>query len=552
MIEPPAVSQHAWPADMHAAAAPVFRGHALARPMPAAIKERPRGGWGGMPVPHAEQFAQRWNAGRNIYWSRFDEALRDNWQNALAMRRSAFVHELLRHRQLPVVSLPWRIVTDDPKNREQKRIAEVITKLVQAIPRFQALRLYLSEDKWYGKYGSQIAWGQVMVNGRVGVSVVRHEPVDGDSIVFKFDNTPGILVRTGWVPANEYDRKWLEAPERDWIQQADRARALFLYDPFWRDHFIISEFEPSSADFMFEGEKAGAMHGRGLRDRIYWDFQQREEYRGYLSDALQRFGVNGMLYGYYEESNPESEAAVIRALKRLVRDSVTAFPRRKGEAGDAIEHIDPASIAYDVLLKALADIEDTLRRCFLGQTLSGEAQATGLGSKVAELHETTFDHIIRYDATSQADTLTQDLIKPLIRFNTWNYGGEVLQGELPFGVRFVYQIDKANVEERSAVIKTAYDIGLPLDSEKVYEDLGLSPPEDLASAIVKPGTGPMAPAPAPVPGGAPGAAAPGQTQGSAPAPRRSTVRPGFTVFKKPDGSIGIRGKNGAPGGKAAA
>src|SRR4051812_32994923 len=40
-------------------------------------------------IAHHEQFSSRWGGGSGVYWSRFDEALRDNWINALAMRRSS-------------------------------------------------------------------------------------------------------------------------------------------------------------------------------------------------------------------------------------------------------------------------------------------------------------------------------------------------------------------------------------------------------------------------------------------------------------------------------
>lgn len=450
---------------------------------------------GRLPITHTDQFAARYGSGYSVYWSRFDEALRDSWPNALAMRRSAFIQELISHRQLPVVSLPWHIEVDDPKDVDQQRAAERLTQLVDAIPRFQSMRLYLAEAIWQGKHGSQLAWGRVMIDGKSGVTITDHEPVDGDSIVYKYDKTPGILVRSDWVPGSDHDNRFIESPDKNWIQQADRGRAIFLYDQFWRDHFVIQNFSPSSTDFYFEGDKAASIFGVGFRSRLYWDFQFREELRSWRSDALQRIGVNGMLYGFYESGNPASMKAVIQSLKLIIRDNVTAFPVEKGSEPQEIKHIEPSAVGYEVINQCVSDLEDTMRRAVLGQSLSSEAQATGLGSGVADLHKSTFEHIIRYDAISQQETLTKDILGPMVRFNDWEYKGEVLRGNLPFRCRLVYSIDKANVQERSQVIFGAYDRGFELDREQCYDDLGLASPKDPANVLKKPEPVPGASAP---------------------------------------------------------
>lgn len=490
---------------------------------------------GRMLIPHQQQFASRYGAGPNVYWSRFDEAIRDNWHNALAMRRSTFIQELLYHRQLPTVSLPWHVEVDDPKDPDQQRIAERISKGIEAIPRFASMRLYLGESIWQGKYGSQVVWDRVMIDGKPMVTITDHEPVDGDSIVYKYDKTPGILIRSGWLPGHDADLgavQPLPPMMAKYVEQADRARAFFLYNQFWRDHFIIQNFVPSSADFLFEGEKAAGIFGVGFRSRIYWDFQFREELRSWRSDALQRIGVNGMLYGFYQSGNPSSMNQVINSLRLLIRDNVTAFPVEPGMEPQEIRHVEPSQVGYDVIDKCVTDLEETIRRAILGQTLSGEAQSTGLGSEVAELHRSTFEHIVRFDAVMQQETLTKDLIGPMIRFNEWEYRGQIHRGKLPFRARIVYSVDKANVEARSKAIQLAYSMGLELDKEAVYTDLGLERPRDPANVLKKPE-------------GMPGMGSPGAVQGGLGAQGDRTTPSsggGFQVVKKLDGGLKIKPK----------
>jgi hypothetical protein len=458
----------------------------------------------GMLIPHHEQFAARWAAGSgDVYWTRFDEALHDSWPNALALRRSEFVHELLRHRQYPRISARWHIETDDPKDPDQQRVADQIEKQINAIPDFQDLRLYLSEDLWYGKYGSQIQWGTVQINGKKRTTIVDHEPVDGDSIVYHYDKTPGILVRAGWTFSNRHDQEYIEiAPRQSWMESTDRAWALFLRDQFWRDHFIISNFERTSADFLFEGEKAMAIFGLGLRSRLYFALQLRDELRSWGIEAMQRIGANGMLYGFFPSGNNDAMMAVLKSLAMLIRDNVTAFPVEKDAVPQEIRHIEPSKVGYEVMDQWIDRLEQGCRRLVLGQSLSSEAQSTGLGSEVAQLHRSVYEHYLRYDSYREADVLTRDVIKPMIRMNTWEYKGEIYKGYLPFLCRLVTVFDRADAVERTQVINAAYSWGLELDKEEVYKDTGLSPPKDPKNVLKKPEPQPGMP-------GAPGMGGPG-------------------------------------------
>lgn len=474
-----------------------------ARVLHAAMEESRRSGAmrRGMLLPNAERFASQYTVGRGIYWSRFDEALRDNWQNALALNRSEFVQELINHRQWPVAALSWHIEVDDENDDDQKRAAELMTKQIDSIPLLGQLRKYLLEDEWYGKFGSQLTWDSKAIDGQLRVTVVDHEPVNGDSIVYKYDKTPGVLMRAGWSFSNAVDERWVEKPNPQWVQPADRGRALFLYDRYWRDHFIISNFEPYGADFLYEGDKAAGIFGYGIRGRFYWALQNRDELRSWLYEALQRIGANGMLYGWFESGNTENMDAVIEALMMLLRDNISAFPVEKGQVPNKLEHIEPSGVQYEIMFKEIERIEDSLRRAIVGQDLSAVSHSTGIGAGATPFQESTFDNIKRLDANRQEEVLTRDLIGPMVRFNKWAWKGEMCDGFLPFGMRFRLELDRANATERAQVIGAALGWGLELSKEAAYKDCGLSPPKDPSDVLKQqqPTAGPGA-----IPGGTPG------------------------------------------------
>lgn len=417
-------------------------------------------------LPHQETFASIFQVGLKTYYSRFDESLKNNWPtDYLAMRREGFFHQLLRHRQLPMCSLNYHVETDDPKDPHQKKVAEHLTKLVDRIPRFQDMRLYTDEDMWYGKYGSQIVWGHVRVDGKKSISIVDHIPVNGDKIVWKFDGTPGVMIHRGF-----------NDPYMDrFVGPTDRGLALFLYDPFFRSRFIISQFEPNDTDFLFESDLAGGVHGTGLRSRLYWTWFLRNEVLAWCLDALQRIGVNGMIVGYHAEGDEKAEEAMIKSLLNLIKNNVASFPRRVGGNNQNVwDHVEPSKVGYEILFQLLEYFDDIMRRTIIGQDLSTNAKATGIGTGAQELQGYTLENIIKSDAKRQGEVLTDQLLKPMIKFN---------YGELPFHCRLVIQAESTQSKEKMESAKSLHEMNMPLDAEEVYAAAGFTAPKDDANVI---------------------------------------------------------------------
>src|ERR1041385_730234 len=59
---------------------------------------------------------------------KYDEALKHSRENALAMRRDAWLLSLLRERIDGTLSLNWEIEVENPKDRRQKEVADGLTK----------------------------------------------------------------------------------------------------------------------------------------------------------------------------------------------------------------------------------------------------------------------------------------------------------------------------------------------------------------------------------------------------------------------------------------
>src|SRR6266403_5259195 len=228
--------------------------------------------------------------GMKTYLTRFDEAMKHNRSNALAMRRDAFIAAKLQERYLPVAltewfveedpgaenqgqiatpEMGWAIEGDDPSDAEQQAAAEEMTQLCKRIPHWQRFIYNLCEACWYGRYANQLRFGTKKVMGEDKFLPIAHLPINGDKIQFDWEGNPCILI---YSP----HQKELEAQGAE-ITRTDRGPALLLRKPEWRQRFIIHRHILNDADFL-ENALAGGIQGVGIRHMLYWRWWMRMEH----------------------------------------------------------------------------------------------------------------------------------------------------------------------------------------------------------------------------------------------------------------------------------
>lgn len=433
-------------------------------------------------APHELTYSAVWNWYQRYYYNYWDEAQIDSIQASLSMRRDGGINELLRHRQLPTCALPHTLEADDPDDNEQVSVRKQVMTVIDRIPYLRRIKLALLEAIFYGKAGVQLVWGTKKIAGQNYVTVLKHKPVNGDKIVWDYDDTPGIFIYKG--------ASLFQNPEyRDNIKQMDKGPALMLRPKWLRNKFIVHEFETSDTDYLYESQKGVGVHGTGMRDRFYWTWNMRMELLGWQLDALQRVGANGMLYAFYPTGDSAARSAVLKALSDLVQNNVAAFPKGMMEQiNSVIGRLEPAAVGYDVLFQLMTYLDDIMRRGFLGQNLSSQSSPTGLGSGVADLQAGSFENIIMYDAGCLEETLDEQLVEPIFLDNLWQYKGKMVRGDdLPFGLRYKIQIDRTNVKDLIQAAQALAQLGVPLDMDNLRDMAGLSPPRSKATTLVMPG-----------------------------------------------------------------
>ncbi len=161
----------------------------------------------------------------------------------------------------------------------------------------------------------------------------------------------------------------------------------------------------------------------------------------------------------YPANNPLAKQRTEEAATRQVGGgrSIIMVPSYPAEQGDqyGVEHIEPGLAGVDKLLSVIKEyFGHKIKRYILGQTLTSEAEATGLGSGVAEAHMATFADVVAYDARNLEETLTDDFLRNL---QLWNFPKSE-----DIYLKFVIDTESPNVQERLQALKSAWDMGWQL------------------------------------------------------------------------------------------
>jgi phage gp29-like protein len=197
---------------------------------------------------------------------------------------------------------------------------------------------------------------------------------------------------------------------QDWFRLSMDRRALRLNDG-----------TPDGAELTSMGwimhapgkAKTGYLSRMALYRVLVWPFLYKSYSIGDLAEFLETYGLPIILGKYYQGAQPDEKASLMRAVTALGHDARAIMPKEMEieinkitSSGDSAAHL------------AMVDwAERSQSKAILGQVLSAEAKATGMGSGVADLQGEVRNDIRKADARQIAGTLTRDLIYPLIAFN---------------------------------------------------------------------------------------------------------------------------------------
>lgn len=468
--------------------------------------------WGQPDMPHIFSFVGRYGMIANAY-SASDEALMHNAANAEIMRNEPMIMECIEARMRCVALLNWHIQPVDndvlrdaldktdsqetamairkalkkPKSDAEK-IADKLTSILRHTPHFMKMRYSLMDAIWYGKTATCQTMGVRNIGGQRRIFVRKWEPRHGDKLIFRYADESyeydpeQVGIRIG-PTTHGHDDTWVDYAgfERKRIDPTQHG-LVYWFDGQQRRRMCIHRHIVEDGDFM-RPEKAGSIQGIGIRSRIYWTWWAYQECLKLLLEYVERSAL-GIEIWKYPAHDPKAKERTEKAAQERGAPgrSVVLVPVPTGEYGDmyGVQIVEPGLGGINELQNVLQEFfGHKIKRYILGQVLTSEAAATGMGSGVADAHLATFHDIVRFDGLNLEETITTDLLRPL---QQWNFPGTD-----DIFLRFVIDTESPDAQERIGSYQAAWSMGLKIRTEDMYDALGAAPPAEGEEFLSNPG-----------------------------------------------------------------
>jgi len=197
---------------------------------------------------------------------------------------------------------------------------------------------------------------------------------------------------------------------QDWFRMDSKRREMRLNDA------TADGAPPVSMGWILhqpKKAKTGYLSRAPLYRVLVWPFIYKSYAVGDFAEFLETYGLPIILGKFYQGALPDEKASLMRAVTALGHDARAIMPKEMEIEINKVTGTGDGSVHL-----AMVDwAERAQSKAILGQVLSAEAKATGMGSGVADLQGEVRADIMRADACSLAGTLTRDLVYPLLAIN---------------------------------------------------------------------------------------------------------------------------------------
>ena len=450
---------------------------------------------GGDFLPHIFTVAGRYGVATRSY-SKGDEAWLASRMDCEIMRNEPAIMECLEARMRSVSLLNWHIepIDEDLDDRtrtilkgsrkggstvDREELSAKLTLIMKYTPNITKMFYSLMDALWYGRYATYNHFQKTPIDGMGWATTIKKwEPRHGDKLVFRYDDHTGqndpdqVGIRVGPGYDTQSDFTDYAGNIRRQVEATQYGLAYWLTTN-QRKHVAVHRHIIEDGDFDHP-IKADSVHGVGIRSRIYWTWKSYSECFKLLMEYIERTAL-GIEIWRYPAHNERAKNATEEAAQRRGSPgrSILMVPVPEGEQADLynVDIVEPGLQGADVLQNVLHSFfGHKMKRYILGQTLSSEAEATGMGSGVADAHLATLSDIVTWDARSLAETITTDILRPL---QLWNFPES--QGIM---LKFKFDTESPEAQSRLEAYRAAWEMGAKIKSEDIYQIIGASRPSD--------------------------------------------------------------------------
>jgi phage gp29-like protein len=370
--------------------------------------------------------------------------------------RDAHLYAEITKRKLAILSLDWSIVPPRNASAAEQKNAEWLEEVLNdAADPIEDLFLSLMDGIGHGFAATELEWRR-----------------EGSELLPAFHPRP-----------------------QEWFRLDQTRRQLRLRDD--------SGSSPDGAELAAFGwvfhthgkPKTGYLGRMGLHRTLVWPFLYKSYALGDFAEFLETFGLPIIVGKYFSGASQDERASLMRAVTALGHNARAIMP---AEMQMEIETITGSTGQPHLTMVDWADRAQS--KAILGQTMSAEAKASGLGSGNADFHREVRHDILLADARQIGGTVTRDLLYPLLALNRGGIDGLRRCPRLVFDTSegedlkaFADALPKLSAQRMRIPVEWAHDklkIPMAKDGEDVLGEVSV--PEPAAPAVP-----PAKPAPAP-------------------------------------------------------
>lgn len=337
--------------------------------------------------------------------------------------KDAHIYAELAKRKRALLTLDWDVLP--PRNggaRDKKQAAEC-REWLMSLPDFEDTLLHLANGLLYGYACLELEWQQ-----RIGL----------------------------WLPLAHY-----RPPSWFTVDVATRSELRLRTTTAGGD-----ALRPLGWIVHRHAAKSGYLGRAGLVRILAWPYLFKNYAVRDLSQLLELHGLPLRIASFPAGTLPEDQQKLWTIVKNLGVDAAALLP------AEMKIDFQEATLKGDMHHGLIDWCERSESKAILGQTLSAETSATGLGSGVAALHNEVRWDLINSDAKQIAGTLTQQLLAPLVLLNR----GLDDPARLP---RFAFDLKEiADLGQYADALPKLVSIGLPIPVAWASERLGIPAPAE--------------------------------------------------------------------------
>jgi phage gp29-like protein len=327
-------------------------------------------------------------------------------------------------RKRVVLTIDWDIKPPRNASAAEKSLAAWVKEVLLDLPEFQSVLLNMMDALGHGYSCSEIEWHTL---GKDKLpKLLCHRPPSWFQVAL--DNQDKLMLRNN---SSEGEELWTFG----WVKHVQKA-------------------------------KSGYLPRAGLHRVLAWPFLFKNYSIRDLAEFLEIYGLPLRLGKYPPGASDKEKATLLRAVMGIGHDAAGIVP-----SGMEIDFKDAAKGQHDPFQAMIDWCERTQSKVIVGQTLSSEARATGMGSGVADLHGDVRDDLKKADAIALASTLTEQLIYPIISVNK----GAIDPRRCP---RFEFDLYEAeDLKSFADSVPKLVDMGMRIPERYAHEKLRIPEPQ---------------------------------------------------------------------------